>query len=286
MAQKTKYSSSETRLREAVRRVLSAGQVHSFAYPLPAEAGAQISMTGDPRAWGNRARFSREALKTALSALKPLSNAAEADLERYAERMRFFLQPGDCDRFVAAAALVAELSAAGYVKILLAADTPAERDALASFFALAKSGIGNLSATVYLPGEFGSGMTYDIFASVYGYLTSQGPDLLLLDAASFCRKTNLLRRPLFSEPDGKEKQSLADLAGEGRPAVICCAKTADSARNLARAAEVFSPSVSFLLCAENRRLRDAVICAPERSANSGAGNKKAGKDDFPQQIGF
>lgn len=116
MAQKTKHSSSEIRIREAVRRVLSAGQVSSFAYPLPAEAGAQISMTGDPRAWGNRTRFSHETLKLALAALKPLSNAAEADLERYAERLRFFIQPGDCDRFVAAAALVAELTAAGFVK--------------------------------------------------------------------------------------------------------------------------------------------------------------------------
>lgn len=287
MAQKTKRASAEDRIRDAVKTVLSAGRAYSFSYPLPTEQGAQLSMTGDASAWGNRAEFPAAKVTEALASLPSLRRTAESELDRYARRMRFFIQPGDCDRFVAAAAVISCLADAGFSKLILAADTPAERDALASFLALTRAGIGNANATVYLPGEFGSGEAYPVFASVYGYLTSPAREILLLDAASFCRRTNLLRRPFLS-PKGSERgaRSFTDLIAEGSPALICVARTADSARNLANAAEVFSPSVMMLLVAEDRRLRDAVICRPERKRARKAKSEIPAPDGMQEQLRF
>ncbi|MBE6726596.1 MAG: hypothetical protein E7576_15610 [Ruminococcaceae bacterium] len=294
MAQKTKRASAEEQIRASVRRVLSAGRVASFPYPLPTEQGEQLSMTGEASAWGNRTDFPADAVTDALSALPSLKKAPEADLARYARRMRFIVQPGDCDRFVAAAAVIASLAEAGFTKLLLLTDTPAERDALASFLALTRSGIGNTGATVYLPGEFGTGTVYPVFASVFGYLTSPGREILLLDSASFCRRTNLLRRPVLPAREGGKDCgcSFTDLIAEGNPAVVCAAKTADAVRNLARAAEIFKPSVSLLLCPEEKRLRDAVICRPEREAGrknrGGRGGSSKGQDPegLQEQLRF
>ena len=283
MAQKTKRSSAEDRIREAVRTVLGAGKVTSFSYALPAERGAQLSMAGDTEAWGNRTVFPAGALAEALGGLPSMKRVPEEDRRRYAQRMRFFIQPGDCDRFVAAAVILSELTAAGFAKILIAADTPVERDALASFLSMTRAGIGNAAATVYTPGEYGAGDVYPVFASVYGFLTSPGPQILLLDAASFCRRTNLLRREILTGGEGA--RSFSDLIAEGRPALLISARTADSARNIARAAEVFDPSLTMLLCTEDKRLRDAVISRPERKAKrakSGGGRQ----GDFPEQIRF
>jgi len=283
MAAKSKRATAEEQIRAAVRTAFGAGSFTSFSYSLPAEQGAQISMEGESSAWGNRIEWDAGAAETALRSLPSLRRAKEEDLRRYAERRRFIIQPGECDRFVSAAAVISALTEAGFGKLLIAADTPAERDALASFLALTRSGIGNVSATVYLPGEFGEGPVYPLFASVYGYLTSPGREILLLDGASFCRRTNLLRRPVLVEESGV--RSFADLIAEGRPALIVSARTADSARNLARAAEVFDPSAAVLLVAENKRLRDAVIYRPERK--SPRKKPDAGRDSgLPEQLSF
>lgn len=283
MAQKTKRISAEERIREAVRTVLGAGTVEGFSYALPSEQGAQLSMAGDAEARGNRFSYPAEGLAEALGTLPALARTSAEDRRRYAERGRFFIQPGDCDRFVACAALLSELVGAGFVKILIAADTPSERDALASFLSLTRAGIGNAAATVYTPGEYDGGTLYPVFASVYGYLTSCGPDILLLDAASFCRKTNLLRRALLGGEVGP--RSFTDLIAEGKPVLVISARTADSARNIARAAEVFDPCLTMMLCTEGKQLRDAVIVRPERKA----GRAKSGggkQEDFPEQIRF
>ena len=286
MAQKTKRASAEEQIRASVRQVLSAGRAASFPYPLPTEQGEQLSMTGEASAWGNRTDFREDAVADALSSLPSLKKAPAEDLAGYARRMRFIVQPGDCDRFVAAASVIASLAEAGFIKLLLLTDTPAERDALASFLALTRSGIGNTGATVYLPGEFGVGAVYQVFASIFGYLTSPGREILLLDGASFCRRTNLLRRPVLpgQAEDGGNRRSFTDLIAEGNPAVVCAAKTADSARNLARAAEVFRPSISILLCFEEKRLRDAVICRPERGTGRRKGSSRGSKDGDPEGL--
>ena len=282
MAQKTKRISAEERIREAVRTVLGAGTVEAFSYALPSEQGAQLSMAGEAEAWGNRFSLREKNLAEALGSLPVLARTSAEDRLRYAERMRFFIQPGDCDRFVAGATLLSELTGAGFAKILIAADTPGERDALASFLALTRAGIGSAAATVYTPGENDGGTLYPVFASVYGYLTSGGPDILLMDAASFCRRTNLLRRALLGGENGS--RSFTDLIAEGKPVLVISARTADSARNIARAAEVFDPCLTMMICAENKRLRDAVIVRPEQKA--GRTKASGGKQDFPEQLRF
>ena len=108
-----------------------------------------------------------------------------------------------------------------------------------------------------------------------------------MDVDSFCRQTNLLRRAVFGPADGGKGpgRSLADLAGEGRPALICCARTADSARNLWKASSVLKPAVSFLICGEEIRLRDAVICGPGSGA-ADAGEAASKKEALPEQLVF
>ncbi|MBQ3638719.1 MAG: hypothetical protein II953_10185 [Clostridia bacterium] len=278
MAQKSKRNGADAGAREAVRRILSAGSASARSYRLPAEGGPQLTMTGEEAARGNLPVLPVPALSDALASLPSLKDAGEADLELWARRRRFFLMPADRDRPMAIAAAADELVKAGYARILLLTDTPSERDALGDFLRMAGPGIGNAGAAVYLPPDGGARDQGRAFAPVYGYLTGDGAQILALDLASFCRRMNLLQRPVFSGG-----RSFADLIAEGEPAVLCSSRSADGARNLWRAAQIFSPALSFLFCSGPRRIRDAVIS----QAESPRGKAKKQEDaPAPEQISF
>ncbi len=254
--------SAEEEIREAVRRILACGAFSPVRYPVPAERGAQIPLTGQPEAWGNGGALDPDAVRDVLISLPPLAGTAPETAAGYAARGRFLILPGSCDRFVAAAAALAEILAAGAVKILAAADTPSERDNLARFLALTRAGLGGLAITTYLPGEYTDGALFQTAASVYGYLASPAPAAMVLSRDSFCRRTNVLRRPAAAETDEKRGGDLCSVIAEGRPVVLCSSRTVEGGRTLARCAEVFSPAAVFVIAGEVGRFRDAVIYRP------------------------
>jgi len=254
---------AEEEIREAVRRILACGTLTPARYPVPVERGAQIPLTGQPEAWGNAGTLDPTVLAEVLASLDPMKGAAPEAIGRYAARGRFLILPGDCDRFVAAAAALTEILAAGAVKILVAADTPSERDNLARFLSLTRTGIGGLAVTTYLPGEYTDGALFQAAASVYGYLASPSPAAMVLSRDSFCRRTNVLRRPAeAAETDAASGRDLCSVIAEGRPVVLCSSRTVDGGRTLARCAEIFSPAAVFVIAGEVGRFRDAVIYRP------------------------
>ncbi|MBO6052493.1 MAG: hypothetical protein J6Q17_02030 [Clostridia bacterium] len=256
--------SAEEEIRDAVRRILAAGSHSPVRYPIPAERGAQIPLTGQPEAWGNGGTLDPAAVRDVLLSLPSLAGISPETAAEYASRGRFLILPGDCDRFVAAAAALSEILAAGVVKILAAADTPSERDNLARFLTLTRAGLGGLSVATYLPGEYTDGALFQAAASVYGYLASPSPAAMVLSRDSFCRRTNVLRRPAEagSETEDGGVRDLCSVIAEGRPVVLCSSRTVEGGRTLARCAEVFSPAAVFVIAGEVGRFRDAVIYRP------------------------
>ncbi|MBR5365966.1 MAG: hypothetical protein IK132_06975 [Clostridia bacterium] len=257
--------SAEEEIREAVRRILATGSFLPVRYPVPAERGAQIPLTGQPEAWGNGGTLDPAAVRDILVSLPSLAGISPETAAEYASRGRFLILPGDCDRFVTAAAVLSEILAAGVVKILAAADTPSERDNLARFLSLTRAGLGGLSVATYLPGEYTDGALFQAAASVYGYLASQSPAAMVLSRDSFCRRTNVLRRPAEAGTETETEGGVRDLCSviaEGRPVVLCSSRTVEGGRTLARCAEVFSPSAVFVIAGEVGRFRDAVIYRP------------------------
>ena len=233
-------------------------------------------MTGQPTAWINEGSLRPEAVAEVLGDLPAAPRSSPAERAKYAARGRFLILPGDWDRFAASAAVAAEVIRSGALKILVAADTPAERDSLARFLTLAREAAGGASVTSYVPGEFSVAAAFQTAASVYGYLASPAPAILALSRDSFCRRTNLLRKPIgeSGSPD------LCALIAAARPVVLCSSRTVDGGRTLARNASVFDPAAIFVVAGENGRFRDAVIYRPEKTDNR---NKTGGE---PEQIGM
>ena len=227
---------AEEEIREAVRRILACGSFSPVRYPVPAERGAQIPLTGQPEAWGNGGVLDPAAVRDVLLTLPPLAGISPETAQEYAARGPFLILPGGCDRFVAAAAALSEVLAAGVVKILVTADTPSERDNLARFLSLTRAGLGGLSVASYLPGEYTDGALFQTAASVYNYL----------------------RRGAESV----RSRDLCSVIAEGRPVVLCSSRTVEGGRTLARCAEVFSPAAVFVIAGEVGRFRGAVIYRP------------------------
>ena len=273
MAQNSKRRAKETTIRESVRRIVKTGRFAPASFPLPAEDGEQLSLTGAPFGWGNGGELKDEALIAALRSFPAMVKASESELEKYAARRRFFLFPGDGDRFVAAADTAAELIASGILKIIVTADTPSERDNLVRFLEMAQP--GNAAVSAYIPGEYDEAAKYGISASVFAYLTSPKPEILVLSRDTFSRRTNLIRQPIGNAPE----ETLCTLIAKSRPAVICSARTTDGARTLARLSEIFDPPMEFLISGEVRAVREAVIWKPAKKKKS-TGKPKAEPEEM------
>ena len=277
MPKAVKRRSAEEEIRAAVRRIMQCGRFAPVGYPVPARQGAQLSMTGLPEAWGNGGGLDPAAVAAALAELPSAPRFTPASRELYAARGRFVILPGDCDRYVAAAAVLTEVFRAGVLKVVVAADTPAERNGLIRFLRLARESAGCASVVPCVPEERRDGAAFRIAAAVFEYLTAQASSAFVVSRDSFCRRTNLLRRVPEDEEAGGD---LCALIGSARPIVLCSSRTVAGGRTLARCAEVFDPAATFLVAGESGRIRDAVIFRPVRRI------RKAKAPKEPEQLGM
>jgi hypothetical protein len=233
--------------------------------------GAQLSMTGDILAYGNSGDFGRAALSAAMRTFPSMWNTKDREIDRYIDRRRFTVLCGDCDRSVAILGAVSEAVRCGITKIIVAADTPSERENLTRSFELMHMGSETISVTTYIPREYDSSAMYKMYASVYAFLTSDRPEILILGRDTFSRSTNLLCRG---------NTSMTSLIARARPVVFTSSQTVASGRTLAKISSVFDPVASVIFAGEVRHLRDAVIYKPDAAKKSGR------KSSVPEQLGF
>lgn len=277
--QRRRTTDATQNIRAAVGEVFSCGGFYASKYALPAEKGAQLSMTGDVVAVGNGGTFREDALVHVLRTFPAMWNTREKDLKRFVLRKRFTVLCGDCDRSVAMLGAVAEMVRNGIEKIIIAADTPVERDNLAQSLELMRAGLGDVAVTAYRTRSYDASAQYKAYASVYGYLTSNKPEILILSRDSFSRRNNILRRKNVETEDGL--CALADLIRGARPVVITSSVTVESGRTLAKNAAIFDPAAVLVFAGEEKRLRDCVIYKPDR-----ASKKRREVPEIPEQMGF
>lgn len=215
-------------------------------------------MTGEILAHGNAGSLapSRETLRGILASLPAMWQAKESDRDRYAERGRYFVLCGDCDRCVAMVGAAAEITRAGVRKLVIAADTAAERDNLVRSLEWMRAGLGDVTVTYYRPTAYDSVSLFKAAADVYRFLTSDRTEILVLGRDSFNRPDNILRRSEAGEP------TLSDLIALARPVVLTSTQTVESARSMAKSTELFRPIVTLQFTGEVRRLKDSVIYTP------------------------
>ena len=269
--QRWRTTDATLQIRGAIGTIFSCGIFSASPFPLPSEMGAQLSMTGDILAYGNAGDFGRAALSAAMRTFPSMWNTKDREIDRYIDRRRFTVLCGDCDRSVAILGAVSEAVRCGITKIIVAADTPAERENLARSFELMHMGNEAISVTTYTPREYDSTAMYKMYASVYAYLTSTRPEILILGRDTFSRSTNLLCRG---------NTSMTDLIARARPVVFTSSQTVASGRTLAKIASVFDPAATVIFAGEVRSLRDAVIYKPDTAKKSGR------KSAVPEQLGF
>jgi len=266
-------------IREAVGEIFSCGGFFADKFSLPAEKGAQLSMTGDIVAVGNGGSFREDSLAMTLRTFPSMWKCRDADIRRFIGRRRFTVLCGECDRSVAMLGAITEMVKNGVEKIVIAADTPVERDNITDSLELMRAGLGDIAITTYRTKSYDASSSYKAYASIYGYLTSAKPEILVLSRDSFARKNNILRRKSVETTDGR--CSLTDLIKGAHPVVLASSVTVAGCRTIAKNSAVFEPAAAVLFAGEDRNLRDCVIYRPERSAK-----KKREIPDVPEQIGF
>lgn len=277
--QRRRTTEATENIKAAVGEIFSCGGFHANKFALPAEKGAQLSMTGDVVAVGNGGAFREDALVRVLGRFPAMWHTREAELRRYINRGRFTVLCGECDRSVAMIGAIAEMVRNGIGKIIIAADTPVERDNIAQSLELMRAGLGDAAVTTYRAKAYDSSAHYKAYASVYGYLTSGKPEILILSRDSFSRRSNILRRRNVETEAGR--CALTDLIRGARPVVITSSVTVASGRTLAKNAAIFDPAAVLVFAGEERRLRDCVIYKPERAAK-----KRRDVPAVPEQMGF
>ena len=269
--QKWRTTDATMQIRDAIGTIFSCGIFLPTPISLPPEMGAQLSMTGDILAYGNSGEFGRAALSAVLKTFPSMWNMRDTEIDRFIARKRFTVLCGDCDRSVAILTAVSEAVRCGITKIIVTADTPAERNNLSRSFELMHMGSETISVTTYTPREYDTAAMYKMYASVYGFLTSDNPEILILGRDTFSRCTNILCR---GEP------SMAALIGRVRPVVFTSSQTVEAGRTMAKIASVFDPAATVIFAGEVRPLRDAVIYKPDGA------RKSEKKSAAPEQLGF
>lgn len=119
----------------------------------------------------------------------------EDDAEEFASRKRFILlcgeNSGGVDRTVAMIGAISEMIRAGAKKIVICTDDPHERYSLVQSLEVMRNVFG---VTSYIPGEYDDGAVYTLSASVYSFLASPNPEVLVVGRDCITKRTNLVRR--------------------------------------------------------------------------------------------
>ncbi len=268
-SKRTVGKGSEGRIRLSMASVLSCAGFYPVCHPMPAEPGTQISLTGGASLYGNGAEFDYERLDGVVKSLG-FAHRVGMDVLR---KNRFFLLCGDCDRAVALIGALSELIAAGVSKILILTDTTAERERISDSLELLKNA---LNITVYVPGEYDDGARYELSASIYAYLTSSRPEVLVLGRDCITKKSNIIRSTRESS-----SSTLCELIAKAHPVVLTSCEKIDSGRTIGRAAGIFAPICSFTFCGEVKNIRGCVIYKPERVKKR---IKEEKTEPVPEQI--
>lgn len=269
--QRWRTTDATLRIRSAIGTIFSCGIFSQAPFPLPSEMGAQISMTGDILAYGNSGGFGPAALSAKLRTFPSMWNISDREMGRFIDRRRFTVLCGDCDRSVAILGAVSEAVRCGITKIIVTADTPGERENLAQSFELMRMGLEGVSVTTYTPREYDSSAMYKMYASVYAFLTSDKPEILILGRDTISRSTNLLCRG---------EVPMTELLARANPVVFTSSETVAAGRTLAKIASVFTPMATVIFAGEVRTLRDAVIYKP------GNAKRQSHTAAVPEQLGF
>ncbi len=251
---KTKRSvgkGSTPRIRLSVASVLSCAGFFPVSHVMPAEVGMQISLTGGASLYGNGVEFDYERLD---GVVKSLGFAHKVGLD-VLKKKRFFILCGNCDRAAPLMGALSELIAAGVSKILILTDTTAERERISESLELLKNA---LNITVYVPGEYDDGARYELSASIFSYLTSARPEVLVLGRDCITKRNNIIRSPRENS-----RSTLCELIAKARPVVLTSCEKIDSGRTIGRAAGIFAPICSFTFCGEVKNIHGCVIYKPE-----------------------
>lgn len=255
-------------IRTAVRGVCSCAHFTPNYLTLPTKIGAQLSMTGDTIACGNLCEMEYGRISAFLRAYPP------ADTKKLIERRRFLLLCGEFDRTVAIIGALKELIHAGVTKIVICTETPAERDALTESLEIIADSYG---VTSYRPGEYDSGARYILSASIYSFIASTRPEILVIGRDCVTKRTNLIRQSDTGE------DSLTELISKLHPAVITSSRKISSGRSIAKTCGIFDPSITFVFSEEVKNLRDAVIYRPNDSLPEADEERS---EPMPEQLSF
>ncbi len=264
-------------VKAAIRGIFSCTRFDTEYFTLPTQTGAQISMTGNAAACRSGCAADDEMIAGMLCALSQNKSLREDDAKIFAARHRFTLLCGEdsngVDRTVAIIAALGEIVSAGALKIIICTDDVHERYSLTESLEVMHNVFG---VTSYIPGAYDDGAKYTLAASVYSFLASTKPEILIVGRDCITKHTNLVRRRNGGD------ESLIELLAKLHPIVITTSKKISTGRSMAKICSIFEPSMTVVFCDEVKKLRDAVIFVP----GSEDAFAKEEKHNPPEQLSF
>lgn len=252
-------------VRLAVGKVFSCSNLYKSSFDLPYGAGEQLSITGFSLAFGNGGGFFPE-LNNVMKSFPAMRGYSGKTIDRLARRRAFIVQCGDCDVHLVLLGVLSEILKSGAMKIIVASDSAEERAAVFDSLTMMRAELSGAAVELFKADKLEKAEN-----TVYGFLTSEQPEILVMGQASFTREYNFLRRSELSEHISK-----------ARPVIVTISETTSSARSIAKSSVIFSPCALVSVVSEVKRLRDAVIFRPADLEPSKAAKKS--RSDEPLQL--
>lgn len=246
---KRKTSDCVHAIRSAVSTVFSCGNFYKCSFDLPHGAGEQLSITGFSLAFGNGGGFLNSAvpeLSNVMKSFPAMHGYSDPTIEKLARRKHFIIQCGACDVHLAVLGALSEIIKSGALKIIVVADSSDERSSIFNSLNMMRAELNGASISLFDADKLKKAEN-----TVYGFLTSEYPEILVMGQASFTREYNFLRR-----------FDLASHISKSRPVVITVSDTTVSARSITKSAGIFDPCAVVSVINEVKRLRDAIIFRP------------------------
>ena len=261
------------RIRENVNLVFSGIHFGSDERELPVSDGVQLTFSGRAVAHGNRplSENDLDLVARTVEGLPCMKHASSSAVDRYVSSRRFHIMCPDTDRWMAIAGATLELMSLGVLKILIASNSPEERDGIVKTFRVLDTA-GSTRISAYTSDSSSDEEREENEKNIREFVTSPSPAVLIIGRDSFCRVNNIINR--------EGENSLASLISLASPVVISSSDKISSGRRIASKAAVFGPSMSLVFSDEVRRIAGAVLYSPA------SGNDVSGRKDDTEQLEF
>lgn len=255
---KKRTTDSARIISDAVKAFFDCAVFSPVAYQINPQKDTQISLLGEICGHSSSVNFNEEKLAETVPAYN-----------RNGQKL-FSVMCGETKQKNALIYSVLDTIKAGSLKNIIVTESVSERDDIADSFDLICSFIPEYNVYVYLLDSYDAESIKSSETEISSFITDSSPAVLIIGRDSLCRNDNLINR---SEGGISLSKQIANI----HPVVFTVSDTVDSARSVASASRVFSPSVTVMFSKEVKNIKSPVIYPLQKNNEAGNGQLELAK---------